>query len=326
MTFFHIGFPKAASTTLQKQLFDKHSELNFLGVYPTSNIGQDSNEKNKNSLYFKSDTLKQFHNCLTNLEGVEYHFSNVMKYFEDIQPLLSDVKRNIFSNERFTSVLFAHNDRAEKANRIKQLFPDTKIVIVLRNQIDIITSQYRDHPFDPRNLMANKRSVNIDDWITNDFDNPSSISFIKSIEYYKLVKYYSELFGKENISILLFEELVMDLRLFSEQISSFLNIDKNETYFHLNSMHENDGVSKKLNTYRKIKNNFFNHIPQFIKRNDLIKKVDVFLAKKLKSGKKENIKISCQNRKKLYDYYNKGNKQLADEFNLNLDLYGYIHE
>ena len=40
--FFHIGFPKAASTTLQKQLFANHPQLVNLGLYPTSNVGNDN--------------------------------------------------------------------------------------------------------------------------------------------------------------------------------------------------------------------------------------------------------------------------------------------
>ena len=52
--FFHVGFPKSASTTLQKQLFDKHSKINYLGVYPTGNVGQDSDESNTDTLFKKN--------------------------------------------------------------------------------------------------------------------------------------------------------------------------------------------------------------------------------------------------------------------------------
>ena len=84
-TYFHIGFPKSASTTLQKQLFDKHSQINFLGIYPTRNIGQDSDESNKDTKYLQNKDLKEFHNHLTYLEGVEYKFSDVEKYFLNIK-------------------------------------------------------------------------------------------------------------------------------------------------------------------------------------------------------------------------------------------------
>ena len=178
-TVFHIGFPKSASTTLQKKLFDKHAQINFMGIYPTGNIGQDAGKNNIDTLYLKNGSLKKFHCCLTDLEGIEYYFSKVESYYSEVELLMSTDKINIFSNERFTSVLFTHKDRAEKARRIKCFFPDAKIIIVLRNQLDIIKSQYRDHPFDPRNLYANRKSVSIDEWINRDFLN-YDISFVKS--------------------------------------------------------------------------------------------------------------------------------------------------
>ena len=323
-TIFHIGFPKSASTTLQKQLFDKHSQINFMGIYPTGNIGQDSKEKNIETHYLKNNSLQEFHNCLTNLEGIEYHFSDVNKYFEDIQALLSDKKVNIFSNERFSSVLFAHKDRAQKAQNIKQFFPDAKIVIIIRNQIDIIKSQYRDHPFDPRNLYSNQKSVTIDEWIERDFKN-YDISFLKSIEYYKIVRYYSELFGKEKVGVFLFEELVKDLESFSTKLSKFLNIDEKETLKLLNSKHENDGVSQNLNSYRKFKSNISNLVPKSIKNSNFIRNIDQQLFQKLKKGKKQKIEMSKESTQKIYDYYNEQNKLLSKEYNLELKKYGYIN-
>jgi len=325
MTTFHIGFPKSASTTLQKQLFDKHDQINFMGIYPTKNIGQDTDDKNINTLYLKNETLKEFHNSLTNLEGIEYYFSDVEKYYNEIKSLLSKDKLNVFSNERFASVLFAHKDRAEKARRIKQFFPDAKIVIIIRNQIDIIKSQYRDHPFDPRNLYANQKSVSIDKWVERDFKN-YDISFVKSIEYYKIVKYYSELFGKENIGVFLFEEMVQDLESFSKRLSNFLDIDETETYNLLNSKHENDGVSQNLNSYRKFKATVSSYIPTFLKNSELIRALDKQLFQKLKQGKKQKIEMSIRTKQKIFEYYNEQNKKLADEFDLNLKKYGYINE
>jgi hypothetical protein len=325
MTVFHIGFPKSASTTLQKQLFDKHSQINFMGIYPTKNIGQDTDEKNIDTLYIQNKSLQEFHNCLTNLEGIEYQFSEVEKYFSEVKDLLSDAEINLFSNERFASVLFAHKDRAEKAKRIKQFFPDAKIIIIIRNQIDIIKSQYRDHPFDPRSLYSNQKSVTIDEWVKRDFKN-YDISFVKSIEYYKLVKYYSELFGQENVGVFLFEELVQDIESFSSQISEFLNINEKETKKLLNSKHENDGVSQNLNNYRKFKSKVSGMVPQVLKQSKIVRNLDQILFKKLQKGKKQKVEMSDAIQQKVYKYYNEQNQLLAKEYNLELKKYGYINE
>lgn len=44
--YIHIGYAKAASSTLQKHLFDKHPKINNLGIYSTNNLGKDSSEIN----------------------------------------------------------------------------------------------------------------------------------------------------------------------------------------------------------------------------------------------------------------------------------------
>jgi hypothetical protein len=321
--FFHVGFPKSASTTLQKQLFDKHSKINYLGVYPTGNVGQDSDESNTDTLFKKNYSLQEFHSCLTDLEGVEYYFSNIEKYFQNIVPLLSNDKINVFSNEGVVSVLFAHKDRAEKAKRIKQFFPDAKIIIIIRSQLEIIKSQYRDHPFDPRNLYSNQKNVTADEWVDRDFKN-FDVSFLNSIDYYKVAKYYSDLFGHDNVGIFLFEEMVHDLGLFSKKISNFLNIDEGEARTLLIGKHENEGASKKLNDYRKIRAKIANFIPKKIKYSAFFRRLDKQLFQKLKRGKKQKINFKKETTEKIYAYYCENNKRLSKEYGLELEQYGYM--
>ena len=189
---FHIGFPKSASTTLQKHLFDRHSEINFLGIYPTGNIGQDSNAINNKTLYLINKNLQTFHTQMTECEGVEYFNINKSKLIKGIYCLLDKKKLNLFSNERFSSVLFSHPDRAQKAQNIKQIFPNAKILVVIRNQIDIIKSQYRDYPFDPRCLTLGK-PVTIEEWIDISI-SMKNINFFKSIKYSEIINYYIYLF------------------------------------------------------------------------------------------------------------------------------------
>ena len=322
MNVFHIGFPKSASTTLQKQLFDKHSQLNFLGVYPTKNIGNDTTEVNSASHYLTSNALRKFHELLTNIEGIEFNYSSYNQEMKEVNMLLSRSKINVFSNERFSSVLFAHKDRAEKARRIKKFFPNSKIIIIIRNQIDIIKSQYRDHPFDPRNLYSNKKSVNIEQWIERDMTS-FDIGFINSIDYIKIIEFYSELFGVANVGVFLFEELVHDTKLFSRNISNFLGISEDETYELLNKKHENDGVSQSLNKYRKTRQIVINALPINIKNNKFVRVLDRVMFSIFKKGKKQKVEISNESLEKLNLYFAPGNKKLAQKLNLNIEKYGY---
>ena len=320
---FHIGFPKSASTTLQKHLFDRHSEINFLGIYPTGNIGQDSNAINNKTLYLINKNLQTFHTQMTECEGVEYFNINKSKLIKGIYCLLDKKKLNLFSNERFSSVLFSHPDRAQKAQNIKQIFPNAKILVVIRNQIDIIKSQYRDYPFDPRCLTLGK-PVTIEEWIDISI-SMKNINFFKSIKYSEIINYYIYLFGRNNVKVVLFEDLVNNLEYFSKEISVFLEINYNEVFSLLNGKRENIGVALNLNRYRQFKRRISPFVPKILKGNTIIRKIDDTLFTKLKYGKKQVIDINDEYKNKIYEYYHLDNLKLL-KLGINIRNKGYLNE
>jgi len=320
---FHIGFPKSASTTLQKHLFDRHPEINFLGIYPSGNIGQDSDVINNKTLYLINKNLQIFHTQMTECEGIEYFNIKKNKLIKSIYYLLDKDKLNLFSNERFSSVLFSHPDRAQKAQNIKQIFPNAKILIVIRNQTDIIKSQYRDHPFDPRCLTLGK-PVTIEEWIDINI-SMKNINFLKSIKYSEIIRYYIYLFGKNNVKVVLFEDLASNLEYFCKEISLFLDIDFNKTFSLLKDKKENIGVTLNLNRYRQFKRRVSLFIPKILKENTIIKKIDNILILRLKYGKKQKIYINNEYKNKIYEYYRSDNLKLI-ELGIDIKNKGYLNE
>ena len=86
----HVGYPKAASTTLQCNLFFEHSEINYLSVQ-----GRDHKENIQ-----VDENLRKFYKYLVILNGIEYHYSNARNFFNDvIKKYMSSEKRNLFSHE-----------------------------------------------------------------------------------------------------------------------------------------------------------------------------------------------------------------------------------
>ena len=73
MICFHLGYPKAASTTLQKTLFDRHSQLVNLGLFPQANVGRDriSAESSEAPILHDKD-LRRLHNLLMQSDGISY--------------------------------------------------------------------------------------------------------------------------------------------------------------------------------------------------------------------------------------------------------------
>lgn len=315
----HVGIAKSASTTLQKQLFDKHFEINFLGIYPLGDKGKDSKDVNKNNPYLQDLKVKEFHDQLVQKTQEQIDFELVYKLKKHIEETyFSSDNLNLFSNERFTSIFFSYPDIYKKANRLKELFSKAKIIFIIRNQPDVIKSQYRDHPFDPNDLIHGK-PVSIEEWIDLDLKK-EKYSYIKSLDYNKIINYYETLFGKENIGVFLFEDLVKDLNYFTNEISNFLKIDKKTTIQLIRNKTENTGVSSQYNKIRQLKRKMIpaieikKFIPSFLMK---------FLINTIKTGKKHTIEIEDNHYNKINNLFKHPNTTLQLKYDLNFSKYNY---
>ncbi|TXR53349.1 sulfotransferase domain-containing protein [Reinekea thalattae] len=321
MIYFHVGFPKSGSTTLQKKLFDKCDQINFLGQYPVSNIGLDS-EYIKTSTHDASGeaVLSYFHESISHDSEIAFKKKFQEGVF-DLSSVYKNNKVNVLSNERMASNLFSFPDQGVKARRVKECFDDSKIIIVIRNQFDIIKSQYRDHPFDPRSFNWKRRSTDIDKWVEIDQKNPNG--FLASINYFDLLNYYVDLFGCENICVLLFEDMIHDLVGFSSKIGRFLDIGSEEVHRLLAGHHENSGVSAGLNKYRHYKNLLINILPDDMRNNYFLKSIDVKLMKRFRGGQKMAVDFSSDTIDFISGFYSEGNLGLFKKFGLEVEKYRY---
>lgn len=317
--YFHIGYPKSASTSLQKQLFNRHSDIINLGVFPTNNIGYDSEYIDNNSAYLQDSELRRFYDNLVMGDSIDYNewlsHNNIVNL---IEKYLKGKRKIVFSNERVASVYFSYPDLLVKADRIKTILPNARIIIVIRNQIKLIESQYRDHPFDPRSFDIGK-PVSINKWIeiiSNDKHN----YFLNSLKYYVIYKYYSKKFGSENVKVFLFENLVGNKELFSREISKFMGISYSEVYELVRGDHENKSVNNAYNNIRKIRRllpfdeGYDDVIPQKIK-NQILNMFDRISSK--------SVEINDKNLNTIKRIYSVSNRMLSSELDLDLGKYGY---
>ena len=105
---------------------------------------------------------------------------------------------------------------SEKASRrIKRYFPDIKIIVCLRNPIERAYSNY----LSVIGFDKNKESFEED--IKRNPEN------LKRGLYYHYLRKYFKIFPKENILILIYEDIAKDPVKFIQKIYKFLNVDDN---------------------------------------------------------------------------------------------------
>ena len=133
----------------------------------------------------------------------------------------------------------------EAANRIKEYNPNIKLIAILRDPIDRLNSNYW---FDHNKGRVNKP---IKETVDND------PSYIEKGFYGKQLEQYLELFPKENILVLLYEDLINQPEQLYSRIFSFLKIDPYKL-----------DVKTNVNKSRNVKSGF---MKKFIKRGGFFK-------------------------------------------------------
>lgn len=296
----HVGYPKAASTTLQCNLFFEHSEINYLSVNGSTNKENFQLDEN----------LRKFEKDLVQLNGIEYHCSNTRNFFNDvIKKYMSSEKRNLFSSEGLLNQKFV--DNYLKAYRLKEILPNAKILIVLRNQVDLLRSIY-----DMR-VGYGDRYIAFDKWLEMDLKHFNA-NFSGGLKFYETVAFYQELFGKHNVEVLLFEELLESINSFAHKLSAFIDIDAEQTNNLLKNKPFNTAKSYHVHNLR------LKFIPGIQFSKVLPKSTHKYLVNKLTEVLPSKKSVMSQYHvDKMHETYGLSNRKLMDEFGLDVARYNY---
>ncbi len=225
-TFIHVGLQKTASTFLQNKFFKEHPDISFPGKFR----GEDSNH-----WYLKHLARKY---------NFEYNEQQVISAInKDIANASHDTI--VFSLEHLTGgPLYYSSFRDRSLARLAKIFTDSSIIIVLRRQDDFILSLYKMHV---------ARGLNFK--LSEILDLKSSFHSIKPEKIYGPMLYYdlliSELYdywGKDRVSVLLFEDFVNSKEMFFSELCTFLDVP-----FFMPSIKKRMNPSSKLNPMFKLK-------------------------------------------------------------------------
>lgn len=306
----HIGLPKAGSTTLQRHLFPHLSGINYIGRSPGTNVGNDLigvKDQPKNPQH------ELFHEQLVVASSFDKNLAS--EILDNIKSNFKSDRPTLYSSEFLTSVFFSHPNIQEKLERLK-LLGFNRVILILRKQSELIKSQYRDHPFEPSDLIHGK-PVTIEEWIIKAHELKHS--FIDLLKYDQLILILNKLFGEQNVHIDIIEELAMNQNKFLNRLTSFLGVSSYEQIsYKLPS--DNTGVSKRYNEIRRFKKKIIGELPI---SKILPTKFQEVLRKQLKKGTKESITINESSSQFLRSHYLDGNIELINSGYDSMQVHGY---
>ena len=68
-----------------------------------------------------------------------------------------------------------------------------------------------------------------DNWL-NENKNNEEKNIFRSLDFLETIRQYEKVFGKENVTVLLFEEFVQNKRAFIDKLASFMGVDSEEAF------------------------------------------------------------------------------------------------
>lgn len=108
--------------------------------------------------------------------------------------------------------------RFRTAERLHAAFPNGKVIVVVRNQFDYLLSVYA-----YRVLLRGMESRSLPAYLADRYDMLS-----ESLQYDRLIRRYVELFGKDRVLCLLYEEMAADRRSFVSRMLEFMGLPEVE--------------------------------------------------------------------------------------------------
>ncbi len=280
----HIGFPRTGTTTLQRHLFFRHPEILYLGK-PYGDL-----------------TMRDSIDALIMEESTVYRPEALRNLIESRMERGLEGGRKVFllSEERLVSAAKVR-DKGVVAQRLFEVFGACKILVTIRNQIEAVKSAYlsggRYLAHVPHALEG--RLISFEDWLYIS-ERMYHGDYVRNVTYFDTIRYYADLFGKDRLCILLFEDFVEEKRKFLGTLSQFLGIDEGRAWELARNGHENESniAPAQAGALARLTSGIWG-------RTDL------------KAG------LSADRRERLSNLYREGNRKLEQEFHLSLGKRGY---
>lgn len=208
--YIHIGYPKCASTSLQYDFFWKHRQTLHLGAGVGEYVGYIDEDI---TLAMEVD-LRYARNRMYDEEKVKASFQ---KYFDEAE-----------HNEKYFSVgcssehlAFTYSndiDNDIKAQRLLDIFgPETEILIILRNQEELLRALYGEHIREGYNgtfqdFMAFTWEFQDRNWFGDFF-------------FHQTVELYQQLFSAKRVHVVPFEVLKHSQEEFFKRLSKAVGVE-----------------------------------------------------------------------------------------------------
>ena len=305
----HVGLRKAASTTLQKG-FAKLPGLNHFGMWIDE------------ATRFPDPRIPELIQRIILSDGVNYDRAAARDLAEEaILSKLSPIRINTLSDEKLGGFWRGYADRRLIAERLKDLFGNIRIIVMVREQIDHFLANYialgGEYKLAPDRLRVR---LPVTDHLEYMMRYPD-YEQLGHLKVGQLTAMYADIVGRDNVCVLLFEEMRDDLQTFAKRLGGFLGVDTDAVLACMRGRHENPRrKTERMLAYRSLRAHV---LPGVSLAGFLPERVQTRFQRALAGGGKSNLKLPAEWIERLRAYYAEDNARLAGGFGLDLARWGY---
>ena len=300
-TFLRLGYPKTGGTTLNRHLFGTSKNLLYLG-----------------KPFIEKDVERWTMDMCYN-SSLDFSPDAFRAWFQDYRSQNDDFP--IFlSHEGFLTTPTV--DLQIICERIHKVFGSCHIILTLRNQWEIISSFYHSAGFEGRYLFINglpslpSFPMGLNEWVDQNMVlmTPPDIfhhkSFFSYLDFDKVITYLKSAFGKENVSILFFENFLADKSSYVKQFEDILGCKFDVENF--DGKHENKTFYEGMNWKAYLDRIYHKYLGEgfIFKQNQ--SPIELF-----KSNLRKELRL------KLENYFCAANKRLQENIDTDLKSLGY---
>ncbi|MCU4165573.1 hypothetical protein [Carboxylicivirga caseinilyticus] len=301
----HIGYHKTGTTFLQNNIFSKTKEINYLGQ-PFVNMDIKK--------FFQD--LKDCHDLLFDKNVFIQRFDRIIANID--QP----GKPTLISLESIHSGIdWWGRELVVMANRIRQVFPNAKILIGIREQTSYIESLYKEY-------IVHGGRINWNYFLYH--SHYFKYHLLPKLYYDKVIELYYYLFKKDNVHVYLHEELKNDANNTLTLINRFIGINKSN--FEITSVYE--GMSKKQSELVRFINSIFvidsseechlrNGRYLDFSRSKKRRKIIKWIRSNLALNSKSKY-VTSKDLNFIQELFKDSNSRLSKILNKELTLHGYL--
>ncbi|TVQ44351.1 MAG: hypothetical protein EA365_10240 [Gloeocapsa sp. DLM2.Bin57] len=304
----HIGYPKTASSWLQADIFNNQN-TGFCVPW----LNQEGLCNKATDLFINCDVFSQ-------TAAADFFLPPLTTIDEQLIPVLSN--EFLSGCFFFTPPNYTPSLPREIPERLHCVFPNAKVLIMIREQKSMLVSAYRQ-------MLIMGHSLTIEEFINTGDKNITkhpTVGNLENLKFDELIEKYQQVFTPENVLVLPLEILIKDKSIFFKNIYNFLKISEREIN---NEETKNVGLKGGKLTILRIlnspisllRNNSYLSSLIFRINYKLAEVADPFIPKKIHDSVEKKVKNYVK--ETVGTYYQESNQKTSQIIGIDLAKLGY---